>query len=117
MFTKTLLQTSLNPRTLYRLPSISFPKIAMSLGLVMWLSLGSGLTYGSESIRGPDVVIVAGDNKTVLEFRQNGQLRMIQVIPKRGKPYYLVPEDPTRNNGDLTRAEKLLPSWVIASFE
>ena len=59
----------------------------MSLGLVMWLTLGSGLTYGSESIRGPDVVIVAGDNKTVLEFRQNGQLRMIQVIPKRGKPY------------------------------
>ena len=89
----------------------------MSLGLMMCLTLGSSPTHRSESIRGPDVVSVAGENKTVLEFRQNGQLRMIQVIPKRGKPYYLVPEDPTRNNGDLTRAEKLLPSWVIASFE
>ena len=117
MFTKTLLQTSLNPRTLYRLPSISFPSIAIYLGLIMWLTLGSSPTYGSESIRGPDVVVVAGDNKTVLEFRQNGQLRMIQVIPKRGKPYYLVPEDPTKNHGDLTRADKLLPSWVISSFE
>ena len=89
----------------------------MSIGLVIWLALSSGPTYGSESIRGPDVVIVAGDNKTVLEFRQNGLLRMIQVIPKRGKPYYLIPEDPTKNNADLTRADKLLPSWVIASFE
>ena len=89
----------------------------MSVGLLTWLALGSSPTFGSESIRGPDVVIVAGNNKTVLEFRQNGQLRIIQVIPKRGKPYYLVPEDPTKNNGDLTRANKLLPSWVIASFE
>ena len=89
----------------------------MSVGLLTWLALGSSPTFGSESIRGPDVVIVAGNNKTILEFRQNGQLRIIQVIPKRGKPYYLVPEDPTKNNGDLTRANKLLPSWVIASFE
>ena len=89
----------------------------MCLGLMILLTLGSTKTSGSESIRGPDVVIVAGDNKTVLEFRQNGQLRMIQVIPKRGKPYYLVPEDPTKNHGDLARADKLLPSWVIASFE
>ena len=117
MFNKTLLQTCLNPRTLCRLSSDSFVRVTISIGLVTWLALGGSPTYGSESIRGPDVVIVAGDNKTVLEFRQNGQLRMIQVIPKRGKPYYLVPEDPTKNNGDLTRADKLLPSWIIASFE
>ena len=117
MFNKTLLQTYLNPRTLCRLSSESFIRVSLSIGIVTWLTLGSSLTYGSEAIRGPDVVIVAGDNRTVLEFRQNGQLRMIQVIPKRGKPYYLVPEDPTKNNGDLTRADKLLPSWVIASFD
>ena len=117
MFNKTLLQTYLNPRTLCRLSSESFIRVSLSIGLVIWLALAGSPTYGSESIRGPDVVIVAGDNETVLEFRQNGLLRMIQVIPKRGKPYYLVPGDPTKNNGDLTRADKLLPSWVIASFE
>ncbi len=75
------------------------------------------LAHGAESIRGPDVVIVAGKKQTILEFRQNGQLRMIQIIPKRGKPYYLVPVDPTQGGGDLMRSEKLVPSWVIASFE
>ena len=117
MFDKTLLQTCLNPKSLCHLTRKSFLRIRMPLGLLIWLTLGGGPTYGAESIRGPDVVIVADDSKTVLEFRQNGQLRMIQVIPKRGKPYYLVPEDPTHNDGDLTRADKLLPSWVIVNFE
>ena len=77
----------------------------------------SQLAHSAEAIRGPDVVIVAGENKTILEFRQNGQLRMIQIIPKRGKPYNLVPVDPTQNGGDLTRSAKLVPSWVIATFD
>ena len=117
MFNKTLLQTYLNPRTLCGLTSKFFLEFTLSLGILAWLVLDSSPTYGADSIRGPDVVIVASDNKTIIEFQQNGQLRMIQVIPKRGKPYYLVPEDPRKNNGDLTKANKLLPSWVIASFE
>lgn len=68
------------------------------------------------SLEGPDVTIIAGEERTVYEFRQNGQLRMVRVIPKWGKPYYLVPADPTKGFGDLERAEMLLPSWVIAEF-
>ncbi len=69
-----------------------------------------------ESLRGPDVVIIADEDKVVYEFRQNGQLRMVRVVPKWGKPYYLVPRDPTKGYGDLERADMLLPQWVIAEF-
>ena len=67
-------------------------------------------------ISGPDVVIIAGEDKIVYEFRQNGELRMVRVVPTWGKPYYLVPADNTRGFGDLERAEMLLPQWVIAEF-
>lgn len=68
------------------------------------------------SVDGPDITIIEGEERTVYEFRQNGQLRMIRVVPKWGKPYYLVPRDPTAGYGDLERADMLLPSWVIAEF-
>lgn len=67
-------------------------------------------------IRGPDVTIIAQEDKTVFEFRQGGELRMIRVVPRWGKPYYLVPNDRSKNFGDLERAERLLPSWVIIEF-
>ena len=65
---------------------------------------------------GPDVVVIASEDKIVYEFRQNGQLRMVRVVPNWGKPYYLVPADPTKGFGDLERADMLIPQWVIAEF-
>ena len=70
----------------------------------------------AEEARGPDVVIIAGEDRVVYEFRQNGQLRMVRVVPKIGRPYNLVPSDPTKGFGDLERADKLVPSWVIVEF-
>ena len=67
--------------------------------------------------RGPDVVIIAGKDRIVYEYRQNGELRMIRVVPTWGKPYYLVPRDNTKGFGDLRKADMLLPQWVIAEFE
>lgn len=66
--------------------------------------------------RGPDVTLIAGEERTVHEYRHNGQLRMIKVVPKRGKPYYLVPRDPTRGWGDLEQAEALHAEWVLWEF-
>lgn len=77
----------------------------------------TGAGFAAESdIRGPDVTIIAEAEKTIYEYRQGGQLRMVRVIPKWGKPYYLVPADATRGFGDLERADKLIPSWVIVEF-
>ena len=67
--------------------------------------------------RGPDVVITAEKNKIIYEFRQNGELRMIRIVPTFGKPYYLVPADPTKGFGDLQRVDAVMPSWVLKEFD
>lgn len=82
--------------------------------LLLWV-LGPS-THGAESRQGPDVTIIAQEEKTIFEFRQGGQLRMVKVVPKWGKPYYLVPRDRTKGFGDLERADMLLPSWIIIEF-
>ena len=64
----------------------------------------------SAAQRGPDAVIIAEVHKMSFEFRQNINLRMIRVVPSSGKPYYLIPQDPTRSDGDLLRVDALVPS-------
>lgn len=66
--------------------------------------------------RGPDVTVIAGEQRTMYEYRQNGQLRMIKVVPKFGRPYYLTPRDPTRGFGDLEQADSLIAEWVLREF-
>ena len=85
--------------------------------LLLILSFATTLSFAETFSRGPDVLIIAGEDRVVYEFRQNGQLRMVRVVPKRGKPYKLVPRDPTKVFGDLEQAEMLVPEWVIVEFE
>ena len=76
----------------------------------------AGLDGVQRSLEGPDVVITAGTKRTVYEYRQNGQLRLVKIVPSIGRPYYLVPADPTRGFGDLGQASTLLPQWTIIEF-
>ena len=69
-----------------------------------------------KDISGPDVTIVVGEERTVYEYRQAGELRMIKIVPKHGKAYYLVPRDDTRGFGDLEQADMLIPRWTIIEF-
>jgi hypothetical protein len=89
---------------------------AMLLCLLATGALAGSLTSHAAQ-RGPDVVVIAEEDRMIYEFRQNGQLRMIRVVPSFGKPYYLVPKDPTQAGGDLRRVESLVPSWVLWEFE
>lgn len=60
----------------------------------------------------PQVVITAGEDATFYEYRVNGELREIKVVPDVGPPYYLVPAE----GGGWIRqdeTELLVPSWVI----
>ena len=93
-------------------------KQAVTLALLtaaIWC-VSASVTAAESDIRGPDVTIIAEAEKTIYEYRQGGQLRMVRVIPKWGKPYYLVPADNTKGYGDLERADTLIPSWVIFEF-
>ncbi len=94
-------------------------------GEVLWSSLAlmlialvltTTVRAADGDIRGPDVTIIAGEERTIYEYRQNGELRMIKIVPNWGKPYFLVPRDRTTGFGDLERAEMLLPSWVLFEF-
>jgi hypothetical protein len=76
-------------------------------------------TFAAETdsdLSGPDVTIVVGEERTVYEYRQGGELRMIKIVPKLGKAYYLVPRDDTRGFGDLEQADMLIPRWTIIEF-
>ena len=67
----------------------------------------------------PDVTIVRGDEETVVEYRVNGSLRAVKVIPDVGPPYYLADAD---GDGNLeTKSyphapDFLVNQWVIFSW-
>ncbi len=41
----------------------------------------------------PEVTIIRHERTTVEEYRHNGQLYMVKIIPENGPPYYLVDTD------------------------
>ncbi len=76
------------------------------------------LGFAEEPVGGePDVTIVQKGDKTVEEYRVNGFLYAVKVIPKKGKPYFLVRAD--GSDGNFIRADKpelRIPSWEIFSW-
>lgn len=61
----------------------------------------------------PQITIYHSEDKTYYEYRINGQLKEIKVVPKNGKEYYLVPAP---GEGDYIRHEEsqlLVPKWVL----
>jgi hypothetical protein len=93
-------------------------RLALLAGTVLLAAsaLGQAAPAPDEALSGPDIVIIAEKERTIYEFRQGGELRMIRIEPRIGKPYYLVPRDNTRGFGNLERADMLIPSWVILQF-
>jgi hypothetical protein len=75
-----------------------------------------GLSQSLEDSSRDDIEIVAGESRTVYEYRQNGKLVAIKVVPKNGKPYYMVPADEIGMPRDLETARHLYPQWVIVEW-
>ncbi|HEY7943885.1 MAG: DUF2782 domain-containing protein [Burkholderiales bacterium] len=66
----------------------------------------------------PQVTIVRRQTETIEEYRVNGRLTMIKVIPKTGRPYYLVADG---SDGAFIRRDSLdtgfkVPMWLLFSF-
>jgi hypothetical protein len=66
----------------------------------------------------PQVTIVRRPTETIEEYRVNGRLTMIKVIPKTGRPYYLVANG---TDGTFVRRDSLdtgiiVPMWLLFSF-
>ncbi|MHA6491716.1 DUF2782 domain-containing protein [Pseudomonas borbori] len=65
----------------------------------------------------PDVTIRQDGDRTIQEYRVNGFLYAIKVVPKSGKPYFLVRAD--GSEGNFVRSDEpdmLIPSWEIFSW-
>ena len=62
------------------------------------------------------IEIVEGDDRVVYEYRQNGILTMIKVVPKNGRAYYMVPADGAPHYESLDHKNKLYPQWVIVEW-
>ena len=67
----------------------------------------------------PEVTIVESDKGTIQEYRINGRLYMVKIIPVAGPPYYLLDND---GDGEMdVRQEQhpgkiAVPQWVLFSW-
>lgn len=64
----------------------------------------------------PDVTIRQEGDKTIQEYRVNGFLYAIKVVPKGGKPYFLVRADGEQHWMRSDKPDLLIPSWEIFSW-
>ncbi|KDE38752.1 MAG: DUF2782 domain-containing protein [Nitrincola lacisaponensis] len=61
----------------------------------------------------PEITITHDGEATYYEYRVNGILKEIKVVPVVGEPYYLVPKG---ESGELIRAGEptvLTPKWIL----
>ncbi len=62
----------------------------------------------------PEVIIVPRGTEIHEEYRINGRLYLIKVIPAKGPPYYLIDEE---GNGKFRRSDfeprVKIPQWVL----
>ena len=69
-----------------------------------------------EELMEPEVTITKRDDAVVHEYRMNGQLYMVKVIPVKGYPYYLMDSD---GDGSLESRYNqidpalMVPRWMI----
>ncbi|WP_163830840.1 DUF2782 domain-containing protein [Spartinivicinus ruber] len=93
-------------------------QLICSAALISALFCGWQTALAEDPIR-PDteVVIKEGKDRTIQEYRHNGFVYAIKVIPKEGKPYFLVAAD---SEGNFIRTDKhhqmLIPSWKILEW-
>lgn len=62
----------------------------------------------------PVITIIEQEDKKLYEYRVNGEIVEIKVVPKVGPVYYLVPAD-----GGFIRADEsqlLVPSWKLFTW-
>ena len=82
--------------------------------LTLSISLYASIAFTQEdNVAEPDIVIKEMEDKTIHEYRINGVLYAIKVLPKKGKPYYLVAEEGGEHFIRVDEPRMLVPTWEI----
>lgn len=68
-----------------------------------------------ESIE-PEITITTERDEIHEEYRYNGVLYMVKIIPAVGPPYYLVYDDRGRARRSDLEPDIIVPQWVIKRF-
>ncbi len=83
----------------------------LSLGLVLTTAMPA-LAQSSADVE-PDITVRQEEDRTIREYRVNGQLYAIEIRPRQGSGYFLVDHD---GNGNFERQEGgriAVPQWVL----
>jgi hypothetical protein len=64
----------------------------------------------------PEITIVVTKQTVQYEYRINGRLYMIKVVPQKGKPYYLIDPDGSGQWRRSFTSDIVPPQWVIKEF-
>ena len=98
-------------------------RLAGSSSIAAVLSIASAINAAEPveappavQLEGPDITLIEAEDRAIYEYRSNGRLTMVRIVPDIGNPYYLVPRDPTKGWDDLERADGLVPQWVLFRF-
>lgn len=89
--------------------------VTAAVVLVMSLSAASPVAAQEESMA-PDITVREEEDRTIREYRVNGQLYAIEIQPAVGPSYYLIDEN---GDGDFRRSENAniaIPSWVLITW-
>lgn len=95
-----------------KFPRRSITALLLALALV---SGGSVLAQSSADLE-PDITVRQEEERTIREYRVNGELYAIEIRPSSGPSYYLVDHD---GDGDFERQEGdriAVPQWVLKTF-
>ena len=89
------------------------------LALIIAVTFFPLIPFAASSVEeyNEDVIeFIEGENQLIYEYRKNGVLTMIKVVPKIGTPYYMVPLTGAQNVEGLDHQKKLYPQWVIKEW-
>lgn len=87
-----------------------------ALPLALGLALALPALAQSAADVEPDITIRQEEERTIREYRVNGELYAIEIRPARGPSYYLVDHD---GDGNFERQEGdriAVPEWVLHRF-
>ena len=79
-------------------------------------SLPASTGMSDEDLMEPEVTITRRKDAVVHEYRINGQLYMVKIIPSRGYPYYLMDADGDgllESRYNQIDPALLVPRWMI----
>ena len=100
----------------HTLNPVSFPWQLLPLLVCLAQTLNASEFQSSDVYDEDQISIIEGENRTIFEYRQNGVLTMIKIVPDKGPAYYMVPADGSPHYEGLDHKRKLYPQWVIVEW-